>query len=1160
MAEEKGKQEAEAAAVRKRKPLALRVLGIAGIALGSIVALLVLAFAGLMIWLTPERCTSLFNRYVHEFVDADVHARRVGFTFFSTFPRFCVEAEGLEVVSHSLRKLPPEVRDSLPSWSDSLLNVKSFRGGMNPLRLLTGVISVSNVDVDGLRANIVAANDTLGNYSIFPPSEEKESSPFKMPRFKADRVRFTDTAPLRYFSLPTKACAEVGLSRAELLADKGKSGRYRLDIGGNVSFEADGMRVFSGFPFGFSGNVDLKFDPFRISLDRYSIALGNVRSHIDVSLEMSGDPGISRLQYDIAPASVLTLLGYLPRGMMPGFLDGMKSDIALEARIRMTAPWKFSSTSLPSFAIDFRVPDSYLEYHLAGVGSYRISDLGMSGSFFFNGNDPRRSILRVDRLTLAGEGLSLQAGARIASLTDDPDFDVDAAGHADLTRIMRFLPGMESLAVDGKLDFDARMKFLLSAISRGELAEVKVDGSASLNDFIYRDLKLKSEVSGRKLRIRFGSDVRDMGGKRYEQGMLALGVDADTIGYSEPGLSAGISGVRLTGGSTRDFLKAGSLSRGQILPFGISLKAASASFRSEPDSMTVTARGLASSGALRRFEGNGRSPLVDLSLALGAVAMREPTMIFDGNGLSSSLRLHLDKQQPRKRVSRYQMRFDSIAAAHPEISLDSVAKLAEKGRKSRKADNTLVSLDLDRGVKRLIRKWNLSGHLKAAGGMFSSWHYPARNYFRDLLLDFSLDSVSLHSLRLRSQSNTLALRGKITNLRQFMLGSRKTPVKVRLAADIDTVDINSIAATYERGMALGEKLRREGAIPPEALASDTHAASGNDTVTILVPRNIDAEVKVSANHCFYTNLDLYGLGTDLYVRNSVFEVDSLRADSDFGKAAMNLAYSTRDINDINMSLDIAFDKIDIVKFFQKFRAVEEMMPEMTNLRGFVSAKAAASFDVFPNMDIDIPSLRAVIDLRGNDLWLHQSHFIRSITKRLLIRDNKDLRINNMVVQASVHDNLLELYPFIFEMNRYKLGFMGENDFNGNLYYHVSVLKSPIPFKFGINVKGTFDKYKIRFGGAKFKSDQAYDMISLVEHKRVNLVKEMRRYLNEFVHKAALSDTGHPGNRMLSSPEMKADYDRSMPGTSPIKLIIDKDSVLTKALQKAVDPKGKKYRK
>ena len=146
------------------------------------------------------------------------------------------------------------------------------------------------------------------------------------------------------------------------------------------------------------------------------------------------------------------------------------------------------------------------------------------------------------------------------------------------------------------------------------------------------------------------------------------------------------------------------------------------------------------------------------------------------------------------------------------------------------------------------------------------------------------------------------------------------------------------------------------------------------------------------------------------------------------------------------------------------------------------------------------------------------------------------------------------------MNRYKLGFMGENDFNGNLYYHVSVLKSPIPFKFGINVKGTFDKYKIRFGGAKFKSDQAYDMISLVEHKRVNLVKEMRRYLNEFVHKAALSDTGHPGNRMLSSPEMKADYDRSMPGTSPIKLIIDKDSVLTKALQKAVDPKGKKYRK
>ena len=40
----------------------------------------------------------------------------------------------------------------------------------------------------------------------------------------------------------------------------------------------------------------------------------------------------------------------------------------------------------------------------------------------------------------------------------------------------------------------------------------------------------------------------------------------------------------------------------------------------------------------------------------------------------------------------------------------------------------------------------------------------------------------------------------------------------------------------------------------------------------------------------------------------------------------------------------------------------------------------------------------------------------------------------------------------------------------NFKYHISILKSPLPFKAGVNISGNLDKMKIRVGKAKYKDD------------------------------------------------------------------------------------------
>ena len=78
----------------------------------------------------------------------------------------------------------------------------------------------------------------------------------------------------------------------------------------------------------------------------------------------------------------------------------------------------------------------------------------------------------------------------------------------------------------------------------------------------------------------------------------------------------------------------------------------------------------------------------------------------------------------------------------------------------------------------------------------------------------------------------------------------------------------------------------------------------------------------------------------------------------------------------------------------------------------------------------------------------------------------------MSVEMLVRDNVLRIFPFAFDIDRYRLGITGYNDLALNFDYHISVLKSPLPFKFGINIKGNPDKYKFRLGGAKYKDSNA----------------------------------------------------------------------------------------
>ena len=62
----------------------------------------------------------------------------------------------------------------------------------------------------------------------------------------------------------------------------------------------------------------------------------------------------------------------------------------------------------------------------------------------------------------------------------------------------------------------------------------------------------------------------------------------------------------------------------------------------------------------------------------------------------------------------------------------------------------------------------------------------------------------------------------------------------------------------------------------------------------------------------------------------------------------------------------------------------------------------------------------------------------------------------------------------------------------NFDYHISILKSPIPFKLGLNISGNLDDMKFRMGKAKYKDAVTPVAIRRVDSTVVNLGDQIVR--------------------------------------------------------------------
>lgn len=1049
---------------------------IPAIVVGSLVALIVLVLVAVSLILTPDRLTRLVREYGTEYlVDGRVDVGRVDLTIWSTFPHAVLTVDSLRIINNAI---PEEYR--------TVLSVDRFTGRINLAALLIGRISVRHAQIDRPCATLwTGADSTQTSLSVLPPSEpkkEKTDEPLLLPDIRITHFGITGDATLRYVSEPDSLDASVVIRRTAL-DGRDEEPQYALNIDAALRHAPSDLTL----DFAMDGGIGWQPSaPLAVSLHEFNISIDKIRTRTSLRADFADGLRLDELTFELLPLRLEDLTALTRRlSALNSKLSTLNSIPTLRSplsTLHFTAtllkPYVYNPDTLlmPALHAEAKINDAPLEipeWYL------RLTNLGLDLTADISDAGLDKSTVSLKRLNVEFPATNFTLRADATKLQSDPAAKGCFKGNVSFTNLNPRVWTLIGMRLRGAMNADVDFDLRLSDLTPQTFHRSRLSGEAD-----FRDLEalmpadtIAAGITRGRLTLGSSSSFKGV------DSLLTATVRLDSVWASLPELTVRMKDFDLGVGVSNTASTADTTT---ITPMGGKLSVKSLRYQSAVDSTRALIRELAGGVSLTRYKGESRAPQFGARVTARRIVYADGVNRASLRGIDIAATAH---KTIRKRPRRQFSHADSVRFAARRDSL-----LLAESKYER------MDFNVDRSTVTLLRRWNLRGHILAKGGRVMTPLFPLRTRLKDLNVTFNADSLMLRSMTVTAGRSDFSLTGSVTNIQRAL--GRKTatrPLQLRLSINSDSINVNQLTQAAFRGAAYAAKADslQVDAVNSALEADDAEleaaadAAAAEEMMAIVVPMNIDAKLDVSAKNITYSTLALKDFRGEILVANGAANLRDLHAATDIGSVDLNMLYYAPTRSDVNFGLGLDLRRFNIGRVTELMPTLDSIMPILNTLGGIIDVDISATTPVDSALNIVMPELRAMVHLSGDSLRVLDEKTFKTVSKWLLFHDKKKNMIDHMDVHLTVDDNQMSLYPFMFDFDRYRIGVMGNNDMNLNLNYHVSILKSPIPFKFGINIKGSADKMKIRLGRARFKENMAAETVKLSDTIRVNLAREIR---------------------------------------------------------------------
>lgn len=1043
---------------------------------------------------------------------------RLHFDVFRSFPRLRVTLDSLSITYPHDRfaaydrtgPASPLLGFGRGNEADTLVRFDRFTAAVNIWRIFGWKLRLSDASLKGLRVAAHSYPDSLSNWQVFKSSDEPdttEKSSFPLPRLSIGPVRMADSPVVVYTSQADTVYAILAMKDMLLRGDVRLPGRRKGLRFSRVHFGIDSLGVAGRLPADTVGVLleHLKVDsrgrntvdidaavqtlmvsgklgylhvPFtldtRVRYDQRPEETEVEVPHLNLDaayipvkakglLRMLPDSNYVKASLSIDNCSLSDVLKEYAAGMVP-----QASDVSTDARLSLAASadgW-LSDSQNPAVVFSLTIPRSKVQYSPMDLLA-RLS-VDVSGKMTPSG----ALSAVVKRLDASMDGLDISLNGRGSDLLGkDPSLAAHLAGNADLGSLGRFLS--DSLQVGGLLD-------------------VLLDADLSLSEL--RSLNFRSgQLSG-----------------QITSPSLSAGMPYDS-------LSARLDEVKMLLSSASGGIKA------DILLDTVSLQKGSA--------MRAKVRGMANHAMLSRVESHGRRvPKVSFESENARVFFRTGDNRIGAKELKVSASL---QRRVRSGGARRRHYLDSLQRIYPGIPRDSLfrhnRRMNPRPLPSYLSDKDFakkdIRLDLGEEVVDFLKTWSPSAGFSTLNAFYFTPRLPLRNTMRNVDIRYDDDAFSINSMKVRSGSSDLSVKGSLTGIRRTLRG--RGFLKGNFDISSKRLNVNELLTAMEMGkdttiVTSGDE--------DESFVVDSIGESSaklDSMSVIVIPANIDATVNLHADKVRYSDLRISPLDARLKVAKRCLQLTDTKLSSSLGDIALDAFYATRTKEDIQLGADLQLMDMSAEGIIQMLPMVDDLMPALRSFKGNLGCRVSVTGQLDTMMNVIMPTVDGLIRITGRDLEVTDAGELRKITRLLLFKNKNIGRIEDLNVDAIIENNQMEIYPFVVGVDRYRIALMGVQGLDRKMRYNASIIKAPLlPIKFGVNIFGDLDNMKFSIGRSKYRNGKVPVFTEELDDIQINIGHAIRDIFDTGVEKAVQATMS--GYENLNRRKKELGYTNQLP--------------------------------
>ncbi|MBR5660910.1 MAG: hypothetical protein IKW99_05110 [Bacteroidales bacterium] len=1048
---------------KRGKHLALKII------LWSILGLAVALAVAVQVVLSPKVLTRLANKYAAEYVDGEVRFSNIKASVFKSFPNLNVTADGFSVVGQD----PP---DTLASFDRLSLSV-------NYMEALRGKVKVRHAILEHPRIFLHQYDSTRASWDIIKIPSSEDTSSFALPPISVGKVSLEKSPFVEYKNYPDSIAAAVSVDH---LTINNLRDHYGIDLDSRISLDMVSTGKMD-LPVKIQSEVFPDFDRKVFSVKDLKASLAMLDLQADGMVDMSADSIYIKASAAMDDEPVKDVTKYFGENFP--ILKKLDTDARLSLDADCDGFYNPKTGKLPELTVHAFVPDSKIAWK--GLDEKGRFDLDATAYI-------RDGILsaEVPDLCLKIKGADVELkGSSEDLLNGDPLLKVDSRLHLVLDSLMRFLPEGTDIRARGNLNGYLKGSFRLSQLDLYNFDKIGLQGSLTSPGIRIRAFGDSLSAFLGRTAVSLGplskTSPSDSSSKHVG---LTASVDSLSAQYGPSTYFRG-RGIRLTARNSEETVK-GTKNRhpltGRIDITSIGMM--------DLDSCFVGVRESMNTYKLYQAPKDGENtPYLNISSQNKRIFVRESVNRYSMEDAALAVTASPVKSSRQNRGPGFaegrRPRRDSLGQRRPI-----------RPAHERDFDKKDIRISLGESFSKFIREWNISGNLSVGNGKVITPYMPLENSLAGLEGKFTNNQIDLSSLTLRSGSSDISARGTLSGLRRA-LSSGRGMLNLDLRLSSDTIDVDELLLAINAGRQF---------TPPEGNAAlsgvddneymevvkeEAAADSVSLSSLIVVPGNLNAKVNVQAGTIRYSDLETSFASADLEMKDRCLQVSNTLAMTNMGEVFMEGFYATRSKQDITTGFDLMFSNITAEKVIQLFPAVDSIVPMLKAFSGMLDCELAATASIDTAMNIMLPTLNGMVKIDGKDLTLSESEGLDKLRKTLRFKDRDSSYIDKMSVRGIVKENQLEVFPFILKVDRYTLALDGLQGFDQNFKYHVAALKSPIPFRFGVNLGGNFADWRWKLGKAKFKSTKIPLFDDEIDGLRLNLVSSIHNIFDRGIEHA-----------------------------------------------------------